>query len=351
MYTVVDNATGEIVFSSQPDLPEGEDETYEINNSVDIEADPVLITDPSDSEGGGGTSGDTDGGVDSEGDGGTSGDTDGGVDSEGDGVGGTSETTDEGVLLRQLYQAASEESDENLREALINEYIKLGGIFGDDLREGVPYDITYPNPTYDETTLTNNPDGTYTIVDNATGEIIYESNPATATGEEEATNIPITYPDLGGEVADGPDSDSVINEVPSVISESSDGGDGNGGGDSTVITEPSDGDGDGDGSGSGSGDGDGDGSGSGSGSIVDYGQNAGTRKVKLTPQEVSDYYLYDFESIFGNAPEYGKSDTSKDSPYGTIGKAKGGLIFDNYDDYDDGDELDKLLRIIGIDLE
>jgi len=273
--TVVDIATGEIVFSSQPDLPEGEDEIYEIDNSVVIEADPVLITDPSDSEGGG--------------------------------VGGTSEATDEGVLLRQLYEAASEESDENLREDLINEYIKLGGIFGDALREGVPYDTTYPNSTDDEeeqdTTFSFNPDGTYTIVDNATGEIIYESNPATDTGEEEDTNIPITYPDYLGEVADGPDPDLVINKDPLVTTEPSDGGDDNptvvpsDGGDSTVITEPSDesdGDGSGSGSGSGSGDGDGDGNSTGDRGLSRTGLLANRTTEGLFGAELSKFKEPDF---------------------------------------------------------
>jgi hypothetical protein len=75
------------------------------------------------------------------------------------------------------------------------------------------------------------------------------------------------------------------------------------------------------------------------------------QQITLSPKDVAEFDLYDFQSIFGTDP-YGRTQDEdelfKTSPYGAgnIRKAEGGII--NYDEPED--ELDRLLKALGVNL-
>ena len=173
----VTGGDGEVVdiTGDVPDTITVEEEVVPEFEEVDITADPIEVDvklpteDESEADGG------ADGGADS-------GSAGAAVSAEGEG------TPEENPIFRQVYEAVLAETDADVREGMLEDYIRMGGIFVDELRRNVPADDVY-GPATTETAPTAE-------------ELAAEAAEATETGEEEEDTDSLTFLDIFAETTD-----------------------------------------------------------------------------------------------------------------------------------------------------
>ena len=251
-----------------------------VADPIEVVIPPPVIPTEDESEAGGGA----DGGADS-------GSAGAGISAEGEG------TPEENPIFRQVYEAVLAETDADVREGMLEDYIRMGGIFVDELRRNVPADDVY-GPATTETAPTAE-------------ELAAEAAEATETGEEEEDTDPLTFLDIFAETTDddtiglptdttvdtGTTTTTTTTTTPTGTTPATDATSGTpsdttpvdgttgttdaaGTTGTTGTTGTGDGTGDGDGTddgtGTGDGDGDGDGNGNGNGSGRGSGSGIGT---------------------------------------------------------------------------